>query len=116
MRLLRTVGAFHWMPSWLTYTQAGVSGSYCSGTYTLHSRQVPGNILELEKVNFSISPFGTPGCSTEAESTGYFSAGGAPWAKESAGARARFRPRISAGRNSFFMADSCYNEESQQNK
>jgi hypothetical protein len=38
---------------------------------------VPGKIFESEKVNFSTSPFGTPGCSTLAESTEYRIAGDA---------------------------------------
>ena len=28
----KTAGALNWMPSWLTYTQAGFAGSYCLGT------------------------------------------------------------------------------------
>jgi hypothetical protein len=35
-----------------------------------HSLVVPGKILDWLNVNFIISPFGTPGCSTLAESTG----------------------------------------------
>src|SRR6186713_1118624 len=68
------------MPSWFTYTQAGLSALYCAGTYTQYSLQVPGNILDCSKVNFNTSPLGTPVCSTLAESTGYFSAGG--WANK----------------------------------
>jgi len=43
------------------------------GIYTDTSLDVPGNIFDWSKVNLMISPFGTPGCSTLAESTGYFS-------------------------------------------
>src|ERR1700754_3711793 len=75
MRLSNTVGAFHCMPSWFTYTQAGLSGRYCEGIYIQYSRHVPGKILDSAKVNFNTSPFGTPACSSLAGSTGYFSAG-----------------------------------------
>jgi len=27
-----TAGALNWMPSWLTYRQAALAGSYCFGT------------------------------------------------------------------------------------
>src|SRR5262249_37200794 len=54
-----TARALNWMPSWFTYTHAGVLPSYCFGTYTQQVRDVPGNTLLLSKVNWRMSPLGT---------------------------------------------------------
>ena len=63
MSLSKVPGTYFGNPSWLTYTHAGVSPSYCLGTYTVTFRVVPGNTLLLSNVKEKVSPFGTSaGC------------------------------------------------------
>src|SRR5262245_15108184 len=102
--LSNTSGALNWMPSWLTYTHAGVVPSYCFGTYTQKSRVVPGKTLLLAKVCLVTSPFGTASCDCVAVGRARAAArnasaasgrrmGGNPWGRDSAcgcmGARGR---------------------------
>mgnify|MGYP000432131222 CR=1 FL=1 len=51
-------------------TQAGWSGLYCFGTYTVTSRVVPGKTLDEANSNLTRSPTGTPGCTWESGCTG----------------------------------------------